>query len=231
MSLQVLEQKVKMTILGSILGIGVLGSGCETPEDHMLVSALLGLSGLNPNLTSQQVIAVGIGRDLAHTGAGVAAQRESSKRIAGAIQGRYGTDNYGTLEGSQNHKRFQTEQFGLVEIYFGKTPLGYTGQSELQVQEIALQDTFTKADSLIVVCRTEHKMRNMILKEFNEMGKLEGERLLSEGCTTGYRLTTNLKDIPYGRHTFGFYAMPSAVIPKYQNTTLFLGSIEFTVKE
>ncbi len=116
MRLNSLEQKISKTILGSILGIGVLGSGCETPEDYMLGSVLLGLGGLNPALTSGQVVALGVGRDVAGMGAGVAAQRETSKRIAGAIQGQGGTVNRQNNLSPPPYRIVSTPDIGTVHV-------------------------------------------------------------------------------------------------------------------
>ncbi len=176
MSLNALEQKVRATILSGILGIGVLGSGCETPGDYMLVSGLLGFGGLNPNLTMQQAVAVGIGRDLANTGALVAAQHQSSERIAGAIRGQENAVN--RQNSSSSYRMVSTPDIGTVQVdddnmtAYGSGFIGYGDYAKRPFR------------GQLVVCTEWHDLNNNDLMDFpNEFIGIGAHRTTSQKTT------------------------------------------------
>lgn len=104
--MQGLEKKLKSVMLRSVLGASVLMSGCETPEDYMLGRAALGVVGLSPNLSEGARALTGIGADAAGIGANITAQRESAKRVAGAIENA-GKGSYGERNSSQQNLLYQ----------------------------------------------------------------------------------------------------------------------------
>lgn len=230
-----LEQRIRAGVLAGTLTLTALGSGCATPEDFMLGGLAAGALGLSPHITPGQAVVLGLARDTATIGAGVSAQRESSERIAQALEGQRGGGGYGVSGSSGDssaYRRINTRQFGVLEMYIGKAPLGYNGERGLSSEEITLQSTFGQGDYIYFQCTTEHKMRNLIVKMLDERGGVLHEDVASQRWTNGKYSGISPGNKLAGTFALAFYAIPSgAIVPKYQDTLLFLGSLPFIIRE